>query len=170
MTDLYVCVQDEFLDLYTTAADKYNNTSMEQRDSGFDVFCDQDYVINNDNKAVFLKFGILSSCAVKPNSTLINRAFWLMPRSSISKTDYICANSKGLIDSGYRGPLTGAIKMMANGIPTTASSTIKKETRLFQIVSGSAKPWRSVIVVNNMGDFPTAQTSRGSGGFGSTGI
>jgi dUTP pyrophosphatase len=166
MTDLYLCVPDDSLYyMYCDNAYKYNERDPAERDSGFDVHCADD-VAMNVNDTAFLKFGISSSCAVKQRSATVvePRAFWLLPRSSISKTPFICANSKGLIDSGYRGPLMGAIKMLF-GEPTT----IKSGTRLFQIVSGSAKPWNRIIIVRSVDEFPKPCSERGAGGFGSTG-
>ena len=167
MTGLYICVpNDEFYYLYCDQALKYNERDPNERDSGFDVYCSEDVSINKGD-TVFLKFGIVSSCAVKEQASgnLEPRAFWLMPRSSISKTPFICANSKGLIDSGYRGQLMGAIKMIFGD----NVEHIKNGTRLFQIVSGSAKPWRKIIVVRTVDEFPKPSSERGTGGFGSTG-
>ena len=166
MTDLYLCVpNDDPYYMYCDLAYKYNERAPEERDSGFDVYCAEDVHMSVGDTA-FLKFGIESSCAIKPltGATLEPRAFWLMPRSSISKTNFICANSKGLIDSGYRGPLMGAVRKLF-GEP----ETIKAGTRLFQIVSGSAKPWRKIIVVRTVEEFPKPTSLRGTGGFGSTG-
>jgi dUTP pyrophosphatase len=166
MTDLYLCVpNDAAYYLYCDEAYKYNEKALGERDSGFDVYFADDVPISVGDTA-FLKFGIDAACAVKPltGATLEPRAFWLMPRSSISKTNFICANSQGLIDSGYRGPLMGAVKKLF-GEP----ETIKAGIRLFQIVSGSAKPWRKVIVVRTVAEFPKPTSERGSGGFGSTG-
>jgi dUTP pyrophosphatase len=164
MTDLYLCVpSDNAYFMYSDLAYKYNERAPEERDSGFDVYCADDVPMSVGDTA-FLKFGIESSCAIKNGLTLDPRAFWLMPRSSISKTNFICANSKGLIDSGYRGPLMGAVKKLF-GEP----ETIKAGIRLFQIVSGSAKPWRKVIVLRSADNFPKPTSERGTGGFGSTG-
>jgi len=166
MVELYLAVPDVAQrERYVVAADKYNKGTLELRDSGFDVYCDTEYYLNNGD-TVFLKFGIAAACAIKPDSALINRAYWLMPRSSISKTPFMCANSKGLIDSGYRGPLMGAIKMVTG----EGLQTITEGTRLFQIVSGSAKPWSKVVVVGSIDELPIPTTARGTGGFGSTGI
>lgn len=166
MVELYLAVPDATQrERYVAAADKYNTGTVELRDSGFDVYCDTEYYLNQGD-TVFLKFGIAAACAIKPDSSLINRAYWLMPRSSISKTPFICANSKGLIDSAYRGQLMGAIKMVTG----EGLQTITCGTRLFQIVSGSAKPWSKVVVVSSVDELPTPVTARGSGGFGSTGL
>jgi dUTP pyrophosphatase len=166
MVELYIAVPDlAQRERYMAAADKYNNVALEMRDSGFDVYCDTEYYLNNGD-TVFLKFGIVAACAVKLDSSLINRAYWLMPRSSISKTPFMCANSQGLIDSGYRGELMGAIKMVTG----EGLQTITAGTRLFQLVSGSAKPWTKVVVVDSIDELPIPTTERGVGGFGSTGI
>lgn len=163
MTDLYLCVpEDSSYYAYCDAAYKYNERDPAERDSGFDVYCEAETYMNRGDTA-FLKFGITSACAVKGK---VPRAFWLMPRSSISKTPFICANSVGLIDSGYRGVLMGAIKMVFGD----NLETIKAGTRLFQIVSGSAKPWQRVVVVRTVDEFPKPKSERGAGGFGSTGV
>jgi dUTPase len=47
------------------------------------------------------------------------------------------------------------------------SETVSAHTRLFQLVSGSAKPWSYVHIVDEL---PKPNTERGTGGFGSTGI
>ena len=182
MTDLYLCVpNDNPCYMYCDLAYKYNERSKDERDSGFDLYCADDVPMSVGDTA-FLKFGIESACAIKSKKAdpcegsaectsasaeatkLKPRAFWLMPRSSISKTNFICANSQGLIDSGYRGPLMGAVKKLF-GEP----EAIKAGIRLFQIVSGSAKPWRKVIVVRTVEEFPKPTSERGTGGFGSTG-
>lgn len=167
MTDLYLCVpNDSNYYLYCDSAYKYNERAPEERDSGFDLYCEEEVYLNRGD-TVFLKFGVLAACAVKRRSTVVEpRAFWLMPRSSISKTPFICANSMGLIDSGYRGKLMGAIKMLFGD----NLETVKEGTRLFQVVSGSAKPWNRIFVVRTIDEFPKPHSERGTGGFGSTGV
>jgi dUTP pyrophosphatase len=167
MTDLYLCVPDDSsYYMYCDQAYKHNERDPGERDSGFDVYCEKEVYMNRGDTA-FLKFGITAACAVKERSGIKEpRAYWLMPRSSISKTPFVCANSMGLIDSGYRGPLMGAIKMLFGD----NLETIKTGTRLFQIVSGSAKPWRRIIIVRSVEEFPKPGSERGSGGFGSTGV
>jgi dUTP pyrophosphatase len=158
--ELYLVVSSEKRDQYLAAANKYNSTDKEQRDSGFDLFCDTDYIVTRQSQ--FLKFGVLSAMAMKAGSSLVNRAYWLMPRSSMSKTNMICSNSKGLIDSGYRGNIMGAVRLVGD----VDAEAVAANTRLFQLVSGSAKPWSCVHIVDEL---PTPLTERGSGGFGSTG-
>ena len=58
------------------------------------------------------------------------KAYFLMPRSSISKTPLRLANSIGLIDGGYRGELMA----MCDNIKQEAY-TVENGQRLFQIVA-----------------------------------
>ena len=41
--------------------------------------------------------------------------FWLAPRSSIFKTGHIMANSLGVNDSTYRGPLNAPVIALTEG-------------------------------------------------------
>ena len=159
--ELYLVVTPEMRQLYNDAADKYNSKNLEERDSGFDLYIDGDYIITKQSQ--FLKFGVLRACAMKHDSELVNRAYWLMPRSSISKTNIFCSNSKGLIDSGYRGNLMGAVRTVGE----VESEAVSIHTRLFQVVSGSAKPWSYIHIVDEL---PKPNSDRGTGGFGSTGV
>lgn len=83
--------------------------------------------------------------------------FWLVPRSSISKTSLRMSNSVGLIDIDYRGELI----MVVDNIKPRAVNVLKG-TRLCQIVSMSGQKlmFRFGSVLND--------TERGEGGFGST--
>ena len=86
------------------------------------------------------------------------KAYYLFPRSSISKTPLRMSNSIGLIDGGYRGEIMASCDNIKN-----VSYTIKKGQRLFQLVAtdSSAISYKIVDLLEN--------TSRGQGGFGSTG-
>ena len=161
MVELFLVTNELMRPFYEEAAVKYNSKSDEEKDSGFDLYCDNEYIVTKQSQ--FLKFGVLSACAVKSDSKLVNRAYWLMPRSSMSKTNMICSNSMGLIDSGYRGNIMGAVRLVGD----TDAEAVGFKTRLFQLVSGSAKPWSKVHIVDEL---PKPNSERGSGGFGSTGI
>lgn len=87
-----------------------------------------------------------------------NVSYYLYPRSSISKTDFIMANSVGIIDAGYRGNIMAKIRNMN----PAAVSKVNKNDKLFQICAPDLKPIK-IVIVNEL-----SQTSRGSGGFGST--
>ena len=89
-------------------------------------------------------------------------AFYTYPRSSMSKTPLILANHVGIIDSGYRGNL---IAMFRN--VDTEPFFMAKETRMIQICHTTLKPFLVELMVS-VDDLGT--TSRGTGGFGSTGL
>ena len=85
-------------------------------------------------------------------------SFMLVPRSSIFRTPLRQANNIGIIDSGYRGRIMVPVDNRSN-----EDYIIKPKERLFQLVHPSLKPI-SIEVVDELDD-----TTRGSGGFGSTG-
>ncbi|MFQ6611515.1 MAG: dUTP diphosphatase [Fidelibacterota bacterium] len=84
--------------------------------------------------------------------------FLLMPRSSISKTPLRQCNAVGLIDSGYRGELIAAV----DNIKSAPYSVVPGQ-RLFQLVAMDGSPIHFELVES------LSTTSRGAGGFGSTG-
>jgi len=87
-----------------------------------------------------------------------NRPYLLMPRSSIAKTPLRLSNSIGLIDGGYRGEIMAAVDNIK-----TEDYTVEPGQRLFQLVAMDGAPIHFELV-DELSD-----TSRGSGGFGSTG-
>lgn len=89
---------------------------------------------------------------------LDNKPYMLMPRSSISKTPLRLCNSIGLIDTGYRGEIIAAVDNVKD-----KPYTIEPGQRLFQLVAMDGSPIHYKLV-DELSD-----TSRGSGGFGSTG-
>jgi len=86
------------------------------------------------------------------------RAYFLMPRSSISKTPLRMANSIGLIDGGYRGELIA----MCDNVKAEPYA-LEKGRRLFQLVACDCSPISYELVEE------LSETTRGAGGFGSTG-
>ena len=85
--------------------------------------------------------------------------FWLLPRSSISKTNLRMANSIGLIDPTYRGNLIAAIDNISE-----QPIELTKGTRIIQVCLPDLRPF-GVFKVDKLTD-----TERGDGGFGSTGV
>ena len=85
-------------------------------------------------------------------------SYFLYPRSSISKTPFVMANSVGIIDAGYRGNIMAKVR---NTSPI--ESNIYNNEKLFQICSPTLEPIK-IQIVDKLSD-----SSRGSGGFGSTG-
>ena len=82
-----------------------------------------------------------------------------MPRSSIAKTPLRLCNSIGLIDGGYRGE----IMAVCDNIKTDIYD-VKKGQRLFQLVAMDSSPIQYELVEE------LEMTTRGTGGFGSTGM
>jgi dUTP pyrophosphatase len=87
-----------------------------------------------------------------------NKPYLIMPRSSIAKTPLRLSNSIGLIDGGYRGEIMAAVDNIK-----TEDYTVEPRQRLFQLVAMDGAPIHFDLV-----DMLT-ETTRGSGGFGSTG-
>ena len=89
---------------------------------------------------------------------LDNKAYYLFPRSSISKTPLRLANSIGLIDAGYRGELIGMVDNIYD-----KDFQVKRGERYFQLVAVDSSPVEFELVDE------LSVSSRGEGGFGSTG-
>lgn len=87
--------------------------------------------------------------------------YYLYPRSSLSKTPFRMANSVGIIDSGYRGPLKAVVDVnYAKEYP----HVVEEGTRLFQICAPGLSRIDHIEIVESL-----EETVRGEGGFGSTG-
>ena len=152
----------EFAALYREAADAWNQTVPEERNSGFDLHCNaSDIAYHNGDMTVIVGMGC-RALALGPDGR--PRAFWLSPRSSISKTKWRLANSMGLIDATYRGILRGAFSSVDAGDRQFLMDNHLH--RYVQLVAADLVPWSEVIVVDQL---PGPETTRGLGGFGSTG-
>ena len=89
----------------------------------------------------------------------------LLPRSSIYMTAFRMCNSIGLIDAGYRGEL----KVKVDNLYPEEETTMRFDdgARLFQICQHNFLPWNRIVLTDEL---PSPPDSRGSGGFGSTGL
>ena len=135
--------------------------------AGFDILCPHDkYFGQSPHDLLSLppsdvtKFDFLIQCEayeINKQGQLKPSAFFLFERSSLCiKTPLQLANGTGIIDNGYRGNITGMFR-------TSAYCRVSAFDRLLQICSPSLSP----IYVNIVQ--ATSATSRGEGGFGSTG-
>lgn len=122
------------------------------RDCGVDLVIPDDYDIKQ-NSVTKIDLGI--SCEFIPSWSNQSEAFWLVPRSSIVNTPLQMANSIGIIDPEYRGPIIACVRCFED-------YKIKQGTRLFQIVSPDGKPIKIELVTE------LTPTKRGTNGFGST--
>ena len=87
-----------------------------------------------------------------------NRPYLVMSRSSIGKTPLRLANAVGLIDAGYRGEIIAVVDNIK-----TEDYTVEPGQRLFQLVAMDGSPIHFELVEK------LSDTTRGGGGFGSTG-
>jgi dUTPase len=155
-------LNQEFFQLYHRAADAWNQTPPDQRNSGFDLHCDAGYIeYHNAGGSVLVGMGCR---ALAVDTAGRPRAFWLAPRSSICKTKWRLANSMGLIDATYRGVIRGAFSSI--DASDRQFGPDNHQNRYVQLAAADLMPWSEVIVVDQL---PGHETIRGLGGFGSTG-
>ena len=93
------------------------------------------------------------------NDKMDGLSFYLYPRSSIIKTPLRLGNSVGIIDKGYRGNLMGCFDNISE-----EDYLIEKGTRLVQICAPNLETI-SFELTDSL-----SETSRGAGGYGSTGV
>jgi len=129
-----------------------NITRKERGDAGYDLFAMNDVIVE-PFKVSKIQLGV----ACEPFE-LNYHGYYLYPRSSISKTPLIMANSVGIIDAGYRGEICGMVRNC-----TSELYIVKKGDKLFQLCSPDLKPLDITITAN------LSDSIRGENGFGSTG-
>ena len=125
--------------------------------AGFDLFVPEDCVIAPGE----MKFVSMEVKAVVSEGGKTAH-YWLVPRSSISKTGLMLANSIGVIDRSYRGDLMGAFRNMSE-----KDVVLTRGQRLLQIVSRDMTSFSAVEIVASAEELGV--TARGEGGFGSSG-
>jgi len=156
MNVLYLQPDPEMVSLYKAAAEAYLATPYGERDAGFDLFTNKktDFVPGPPTK---LTFGV--KAAYYDLRLAMFRAYWMLPRSSISKTPLRLANSVGLIDAGYRGPLMAALDCHIDHYELDLNQ------KFCQLTRPDLLPWDAIHIVDVI---PGGATLRGEGGFGST--
>ena len=178
---LFVSGSDnQLLDRYKLAVSKHNNKILSDNfcDAGFDIFVPDD-TLTIPSKLNKINFGLkcMAQIFYENGGVSANTGFYMYPRSSLSGTVLRLANSVGIIDSGYRGPLIGAFDCLpcydsgylnspSLGVSTLTQYCIKKYDRLTQICAPGLVPIY-VILVNSEAELGV-ETMRGEGGFGST--
>ena len=127
-----------------------NHGHFHKGDAGLDLYTPEEITFEpRETKAIKLQI----SC-----EPLDGKAYYLFPRSSISKTPLRMSNSIGLIDAGYRGEIMAPCDNIKD-----LEYIIEEGQRLFQLVASDSSPI-SFSLAEKLSD-----TSRGAGGFGSTG-
>ena len=119
-------------------------------DAGYDLTIISK-VKNNSDKTVLYDTGIKLDI---PNGYYVE----IFPRSSISKSGYMLANSVGIIDQGYRGNLYIAL--------TKIDDSVKDLELPFKCCQMILKKQVYSIIEESKNDFSI--TDRNNGGFGST--
>jgi len=165
---LFIAVDMNHLNLYEKyeeSIQRHNNSVWNNPypNAGFDLFFPEERVIPLLDSE-FVSMGVKCEMHLfdekmgKWNPT----SYYSYPRSSISKTPLMLANSVGIIDSGYRGPIIGAFRNLSGG---PQPYTVEQYSRLLQICAPDLRP----ITVELVNEAFFESTDRGEGGFGSTG-
>jgi dUTP pyrophosphatase len=190
--DIFVDDDDEMLkQLYVDTAKKHNQKILDDPyfyDAGFDLFLPKGERCDNygcgtkffgkkleDTRIPVNKVDFKIKCCAKmyynnnSNSGIYFTPFYTYARSSISKTPLRLANNQGIIDAGYRGNLIGMFDCIISSNKNDAPFDwyMEEYTRILQICAPGLAPIY-VNIVDNIHDLGPS-TSRGSGGFGSTG-
>jgi len=140
--------------LPVTGNTQYANVTASSENAGVDLYVPADVVFAPGER----KFvGMGTSAAVIEGDDCA--PFWLLPRSSLSKTGLMMMNSVGVIDKGYRGELIAALWNTLD-----KEVRVEKGTRLVQLVSRDMASFSKVMLVDAL-----PLSLRGEGGFGSTG-
>lgn len=132
----------------------YTTKELDGENAGFDLYVPETVTFAPGERK-FLGMGV--SAAVLEDTSVA--PYWLLPRSSLSKTGLMMMNSVGVIDKGYRGELIAAFWNTLD-----KEVTVKKSDRLVQIVSRDMKSFSEVRLVDSL-----PESLRGEGAFGSTG-
>lgn len=144
-------------------ADAVTPTYSKEGDAGMDLTAVEKDDTSSEKGVIVYRTGL---------SVEIPRGFvgLVFPRSSISRMRVTMANAVGVIDSGYRGEILVKMKADANvplelacGIKFDESKVYEKGDRIAQLII-IPHPQIKLIEVEEL-----SNTTRGSGGFGSTG-
>lgn len=173
--DIYVDSDDETLKaLYKKSANNHNLkifNNPEQYDAGFDMYLPNEIVC--DDKTEYTKS---INHQIKCRAKIINlgicnermTAFYTYARSSITNKCLRLGNNQGIIDAGYRGDLIGKFDVLHRDDATMSYVKFQKYSRLLQICAPGLVPIY-VNIVNSLEELG-CETTRGTGGFGSTGV
>ena len=156
---------EELINMYKEQIINHNNSMKYDPfpNSGFDLFIPKNITFDKKYETKFVDLQIKTEMIYFEDNTYTPCAFAVHPRSSISKTPLMLANHTGIIDSGYRGSLIGALRWLNPN--NECEYVLEKNTRLLQL----CHPTLCRVFVGLVFEEELSNTSRGSGGFGSTG-
>jgi len=176
---IYVDGDDQLKQKYIDAANAHNNKFLADPhfyDAGFDLFLPNNqkfYSAKSDkSQAVINKVDFQVKCCAKQYNKDFKSfysPFYTYVRSSVSKTPLRLANNQGIIDAGYRGSLIGMFDCIYSDPKSDFTSDYHLEayTRILQVCAPGLVPIY-VNIVDTLEELGPI-TSRGEGGFGSTG-
>jgi dUTP pyrophosphatase len=129
-------------------------------DAGYDLTIIREYKVLTSNTTLY-DTGIQLEI---PNGYYVE----IVPRSSISRSGYILANSVGIIDQGYRGNLYIALTKI-NGDADADAPELTLPWKCCQMIVKKQTYSRLVTLVTGDAGKEIEASSRGTGAFGSTG-
>ena len=138
---LRIFVSDaSLLDLYRNHVAAHNRAISNDPfpNAGFDLFVPEAATIDPGNTVLLGHKVHAEMVRFVPGGIRVPSAFWLCPRSSVSRTPLALANSQGVIDAGYRGELIAAFRHVFYRKP---SCFLNRENRLVQICSPDLRPF-----------------------------
>jgi dUTP pyrophosphatase len=176
---IYVDGDNQLKQKYMDAANAHNNKLLADPhfyDAGFDLFLPNSQKFYSAQLSKTETFINKVDFKVKCCATQYNRnhdsffsPFYTYVRSSVSKTPLRLANNQGIIDAGYRGSLIGMFDCIYNDSKSdfTSDYHLDAHSRILQVCAPGLVPIyvRIVDTLEELGP----STSRGEGGFGSTG-
>jgi len=144
----------EIEELYTEHDRAYKH------DAGYDLIIPDDTMCL-PRQVTFIDHKISAEMkALHEEGTTYYVSYFIIPRSSISKTPLMLANSIGLIDAGYRGNLLAPLFNWSD-----EPYMIEAGTRLFQVILPSLEYFKVEFIKS----FESLSfTERGENGFGSS--
>jgi len=162
----------ELINKYNVAINERNlkmTNNINHIDAGFDLFSPHRYSYECHSpqpvsgRSFKIDYQTVCSAQIIESDKRYNTGFYMYPRSSISKSNLRLANNVGIIDAGYRGHLIGAFDVHKD-IPCILSDKFERHV---QICAPGLIPIFVEIVdyKEDLGEL----TTRGDGGFGSTG-
>lgn len=167
MYTLYLIPSPACQNAYVATAAAYMSKPYHERDAGFDLISAAIKVdplhTTTGPPATMISQQVVAACY--DTERKLYRAFWMLPRSSLSKTPLRLANSVGLIDAGYRGDIKAAVSNLGSVVFEAPAMN-----RYFQLATPDLLPWSRIEILSEDMSIPGGDTLRGTGGFGSTGL
>lgn len=127
-------------------------------DAGLDLFLPAAVTVPGGALGFQIDLGIASEMIRIKDGRVSNLSYTLHPRSSIHRTPLRLSNATGIIDAGYRGPISILLDNLS-----IQDYSIPAGARLVQICAPGLKPFSLEI------ETTLSQSVRGTSGLGSTG-